>query len=313
MRKVTFVLIVFVLNLSLIGIALSQDEEQYVISIPMLTGMEATSMTGLMEQLVVTLGEKADLNLSSKTLVYDHGESLIDHVKDEFTSGKSHISFVTGIEYAQNLIDGKKDLVPIVTMAINGSDIQKACFYTRTGEYKSVKELKGKIWGGANALPTRVVMYAAGVDEPVESFFSKLIYKTDSPSNELVSMLENKQIDVFATYESVISVAGYLNKKDVFFEPLFCSTIDYTWVFVATPDMPAESISKLKEVMLGAHKDPYFKQFHFMFKMLKGRFKNIDEDSFKEVYDLVLLMGENGWYDEEKAFHKKYGPFKSGK
>jgi len=305
MKNTVYIAFIVLILLSLPSHAHARECD-YVISVPMVEGLEETSLGKYLEQLSEVLSNKLDCNITSKKLVYNYGQRIIDRVRKEFDEGVSDVSYVFGIEYAQYARSGKDDLVPLFTLSIDGRTMMDQCFYVRKGEYSDVSELEGKKWAGALLLPARFLLYSEGIDEPVDEFFGSIRYQTDAPLTGLLDMLESGEIDVFNTFGVIMRLSGELNKKDAFFEPLLCREYDHTWVFVARKGVSPKFIELTRRIMLNAHNDPDFATFSFAFKLLDGHFVPLDDSSIEKINRIVDLAEKGGWFDEQREFAEKY-------
>ena len=281
-------------------------QEVYTLAVPMVDGLDATNMTAYLEKMSVILTKRLGVQIKTRPLVYRYGDSVLDMVMKDFKEGNSDIGYVYGREYAAYRNAKDNAVVPLFTLSMFKSRIMKQCFYTRAGEFKDAGGLRGGKWAGSTYLPARYMLYSAGVDEPLEKFFSSISYESDAPLKNLVDRMKRKEIDVFSTYEVIMNISGELKRKDSFLEPLYCRDYDHTWVFVARREVPVRLLQQIREIVLNAHKDPDFATFKFAFQLIEGKFVEIQEESLDQIGDICRLVEKKGWEAESRAFYKKY-------
>ncbi len=280
--------------------------ERVIVGLPVIKGMEKTSMVDLFTDIVNTVSGKMDVKAIPNIFTYEHDDDVAKIVMDNVESGDSDIIFWTGQDYSEYLDTGKDTLVPLFSLTMMGKTIVDSCIYARKGEIKNISELRGKRWAGTRVSPTRYLLYKEGIDEPVDKFFGSVQFKSDSPITNIVEGLENNEYDAFTSYDTYIGISGMDTKKDKPFEPVVCHEYDNTWTFMASKRLPHEFMEKYRKIMLKSYKDPDFAKFKFAFNMIRGRFipvKNDEVQRIKKIYDLRI---EKGWDREDKKFWKEY-------
>lgn len=281
-------------------------EDTFTVSVPMVEGLEQTTLVKHLENLAVIMGDKLDKKVVSRQIVYSYGDNLLDKVVEEFNAKKSDVAYVYGIDYAMYLNEGKKDLIPLFTLTMDKSPLMKECFFVRKGELEDVSQLRGKKWAASHLFPARYLLYKNGIDEPIDKFFSSVDYVSDAPLSNLVDMLEAKKIDVFSTYSIIMRISGEMNKTDSVVEPLFCDVYDHTWIFVARKDMDPALLAKFRKIMLNSHKDRDFDSFKFAFQVIDGKFAPVSQEDLKVIINIAKLIKEKNWQKEQLDFYKKH-------
>lgn len=304
MRKIA--LILFILTSILIFSVPSPAEDTFTVAIPMVEGLEETTLIKHLENLSLIMGKKLDTTVVSRQLVYSYGDNLLDRVITDFKEKKSDVSYVYGIDYAQYLSEGKRDLIPLFTLTMDKSSLMKECLFIRKGEFTDVEELRGKKWAASHLYPTRYLLYKNGIDEPLDHFFSTIDYMSDAPLYKLVERLTSGDVDAISTYAIIMRLSGELTKKDSTIEPLYCDVYDHTWIFVARKDMDPAFLTKFRKIMLNSNKDKDFDSFKFAFQVIDGKFAPISQDDLKKIIDIAKLIKEKGWIKEQLEFYKKY-------
>lgn len=284
----------------------SAADEKYVFAVPMIEGLEATSIVKHIENLSTIMGKKLNANVKSKQLVYTYGDNLVDRIVNEFRNKKADVSYIYGIDYVQYQKSGGKDFIPLFTLTMDKSSLMRECIYVRKGDVATPADLKGKKWVAAHLIPTRYLLYQKGIDEPLEKFFSSIDYMSDAPLGKMVEKLNNKEIDAFTTYSIIMRISGEETKKDSVVEPLFCDIYDHTWIFVARNDVSPQFVEKIRKIMLNAHKDRDFDTFKFAFQIIDGRFVQIDPDALEKIGKVADVINKKGWKKEQDEFYKKY-------
>ncbi len=289
-----------------------EEHEKYIVGLPMPAGMEKSSIAGLLKDIVAYVGELLGEDTEAKVLVYEYGTDVAKFVEEKMESGEVDVSYLLGNEYAAYLDSGKNNLTPFFTLSMSGQSIMPTCLFAAKGKYKSVEDLRGLRWGGVYTQPTRYLLYKAGIDEPLDKFFSEVKFVSDMPVTGQIEGFDNGDYDVFNTYDVTLRVAGYMNKKDISFEPVSCVDYNYSWIFLYRDGLDEKVMEEFRDLMIGADKDKRFAKFHFAFKMIQGRFGPIDYDELDKVVDIYKLGKKHGWDKEEKKYFKEQSKMKAG-
>jgi hypothetical protein len=309
--KRCFLIVFILMTLTFSGQTFASKSGKFVIGLPMPAGIEKQSgFSDLFDQLVATMAKKMGLQAEILKIPFKDGDNTMKLVLAKVDSGELDMVYFFGLDYAEYLRTGRKDLNPIFVLSVTKRTVRPACIYTRKGAFKNVSDLRGKRWAGSNLVATRYLLYKSGIDEPLDKFFGSVAYVPDFPVTSIVAGFDAGKYDAFTTYDALLRVAGLLTKKGLSFEPLYCEDYDYTWIFLTKKDIPAEFTDNLRKIMLKSDKDPDFAKFQFAFKMVDGKFLPFNEEDFGKVKKINDLIVKEGWREEEKAFYKKYGPNK---
>jgi ABC-type nitrate/sulfonate/bicarbonate transport system substrate-binding protein len=281
-------------------------QAKYTVSLPVIAGMETSSVGKLMIDVVNAIAKKLNLKIDVVKRPYWYDADVPKIVANDFKSKKVDVSFLSGVDYANYLRSGHKDATPIFQLSMSKKTVYNGCLYARKGEAKSLADLRGKKLGTAYVRPVRLIMFKNGVNEPIEKFFGGVSFIPDAPPTAMVDALEKKKIDAFYVIETSIFVAGYTAKKNLTWGPVACTEYDASPIFIARKDVDPNMVQKLQATVINSVKDPAFAQFQFAFKMVDGRFLPFDEKGFQKIAAVNDLVVKNGWDKEEKAFLKKY-------
>lgn len=309
MKRILTIAIVLVMTAATTVFA---EKQSYTVGLPMPSGMEESSIADLLEQLVEHVGIVLEKDMKAEMLVYEYGTDVAELVVEKVESGEVDVSFLLGTEYAAYQDSGKDILMPLFSLSMSGQTIMPTCLFAAKGRYESVEDLRGLRWGGVYIKPTRYLLYKEGIDEPVDKFFSDVEFVSDMPVTGLIDGFENGDYDVFNTYDVTVRVAGFMNKKDISFEPVSCVDYNHSWVFVYRKDLDPDVMNEFRDLMLGADKDNRFAKFQFAFKMIQGRFLPLDMEEINEVVEIYEFEKKQGWNEEEEKYFEKRVKMKAG-
>ncbi|HOX29267.1 MAG TPA: PhnD/SsuA/transferrin family substrate-binding protein [bacterium] len=305
MRRIVLLCTLFALLFGACSFA-AESPKKLVFLAPLPAGLESTKMQDIVQGMVTTLAKKISADVVIRKIPYKQGEKVAYEVRKQLEAGKADISFMSGTDYAEAVLKGSKGLVPMFIMTINQNPVTNYCLYARKGEFTDVTQMKGKKWGGVGIVPTRYLLSTKGVNSPLDKYFSSIRFIQDSPPNNIVSLLQKKEIDVFISADTGIWLSGMLRQKDAIFEPVYCAPAETNIIFIARSSLDGALIEELKKIMFNAHKDKDFAQFKFAFQMVNGKFVPVDQASLQVPMKVMKLAIKNGWLKEDMAFFNKY-------
>ncbi|MEW5945878.1 MAG: hypothetical protein AB1742_06730 [bacterium] len=217
-----------------------------------------------------------------------------------------HFMFVLDEDYHKLRSNGL-DILPLCTFTIDKKKRYDYCLYAKkTEKVDSIDRLRNLTWGGSYMYwPTRYVLSGNGVDEPLESFFKKLVYYADDEWDYLAKEVVEGRVDIFTG----LTQSEYLRRQS---DPRFgeirrvaCAPGFVNTLLVTRTTTDPELIATAREILLRAHKDEDFRDFRFFFYAIKGNFVPVTEKDLEPSKALIAKVEKSGWLDEQYRFINK--------
>lgn len=278
----------------------------YKFFVPISEGLSMGSLSNVLKDLAKTAQAKTGIQIQVVDYTYAKGEDVMSKLVDMFKKGDIDFAYMFSQDFIKYAKTGDNTIVPFFTITLFDKNYAEMCVYTRKDDnLKTLQSLKGSIWGGAHTVAMRYILYKNGIDQPVDKYFSRMVFINDSNTAAMLDALLDHQIDaaVMASFQTGMVRAN--NKKYNALAETNCTEYEHNWVFVHRRDLDKDVAAKLKKTFLNAHKDRDFSKFHFLMKAIQGHFVDIAIKDLKTTKDIVDLAQDNGWYDEEKAFISK--------
>jgi ABC-type phosphate/phosphonate transport system substrate-binding protein len=267
------------------------------------------STESLMKRLAEIVSKKVGRPFVVDKTNLQAGKNRLDMVLGKFKSKEADLSYLPSMIYAENR--AKIDAVarPIATITIENKTHSDVCLYVRKSDnITKVSELKGKKWGGNILYQSRLALHDNGFDMPVDKFFSELHYYSDADYKVWVQALLSGKIDTFAHLPSTMRIVMSSSEGGMKIAPIGCVENDHNWIFFVRRGISDDFVQKLATTLFDAHKDKDFKEFGFVFTMLKGHFAPFQESNLTRTIQIKDMVKKGHWRDEEAAFNKKYAP-----
>jgi ABC-type phosphate/phosphonate transport system substrate-binding protein len=284
------------------------NARDYVLMLPVVKGLSMGSLSRLMDDFTKVMSAKLNVKFTMKEYSYPKGYKVSMDLLQQAKAGKADFLYMDSIEYLLNKKEIDKVLTPYFTILMLKKNQTDVCAYVKKDSpYKSMKDLKGKTWGGVETLPARYLMYMDGVKTPMAKFFGKLKYVNDADITKPLDAIIAGDIDVYVTSSFIVEMAK--GAKDVYrkdMRELSCETYEHNWIFFHKNDVPEDMAKKVKTALLRAHKDKDFAQFQFLLKAIQGNFADFEFKNMGHTAKVAKLIVDNGWLDEEQAFLKPY-------
>ena len=278
----------------------------YTFFVPISEGLSMGSLSNLLREMGKTAEEKTGIEIEVVDYTYQKGEKVRHKVVDMFQNNNADFGYMFAQDFIKYAKTGDNTIVPMFTITLFNKPYSEFCFYTRKDEnHESLEDMQGLIWGGAHTVAARYILYKNGIDEPLDEFFSNMVFINDSDTAAMMDALLDHQIDVavMASFQTGMVTAN--NKKYNALAETHCTEYEHNWVFVRHRDLPKDLVNTIKKTFLRAHKDRDFAKFHFIMQAIQGHFVDIDIKDLKTTKEIVDLAEEHGWYEEEEEFIEK--------
>ena len=286
--------------------------------LPISRGMAGGSFSKLLDKLAVKLGETTGFSIDYVEEPYTLGFRVNDITFKQMKAGNADITYVNSLEYVEEEKKWDGLFVPAFTLIVNKTYYNEFCMYAKKGSgIKSVAGSRGKVWGGMNTVPTRLLLHENGIDEPLAKFFSSTKFVNESPVTNLIDAQAAGDMDVFTAIKgqmelsgggsSAVPAAGGAEKKNqpITYETIACTEGDHGWIFGFNRKVPQEAILKITKSITSVHSDKNFSEFQFMFMAIKGKFAKFNPENLKRTREIAALKKKLGWDKEMAEFFKK--------
>ena len=130
---------------------------------------------------------------------------------------------------------------------------------------------------------------------------------SDNPPANLLDALIEEKIDVFVLQDFMVDMV--LNGQPKYskkVEKIKCKQFDHNFIFVYRKGVSKKVLKKVQSNFLNAHKDKDYRQFHFLFKAINGKFVKFKSKNLKTTKAILKKANKEGWFEQEKEFQKKY-------
>ena len=271
--------------------------------------MAGQSTESLMKRLAEIITKKLGQPFVIDKLNLKPNENRLELTLSKFKKKEADFSYIPSMVYTENQKRVDELARPIATMTIDNKTHSSVCFYVRKGDnITKVAGLKGKKWGGNVLYHSRLVLHDNGFDMPVEKYFGEMKYYPDTDYKIWIQALLSGKIDTFANLPSTMRIVLPGVEGGIKIVPVGCVENDYNWIYLVRRGIPDSFATKLSSVLFKAHKDKDFKEFGFVFAMLKGHFAPFESADLERTRQISDMVKKGHWKDEEKAFIKKYAP-----
>lgn len=293
--------------------AAAAGKEKLNVFIPVNESMVGSSLTKLLREFCVTLGEHTGFDVNVEIVPYRFVQESGRMSYEALKEGRADITiFSSSIGYVQLENKVRAIATPAFTISFDKSKHFKECIYVERGSgIEEAGGLEGKIWGGTNTIPTRLLLHENGIDRPLSEFFSGMEFVFDSPPSNLVDALAEGSIDCFTANEHQLFMGGGIgggkneSGEKIEIDSVDCTQGEHNWIFVISKDLPDSDIAKLTKKTVNAHKDKDFNKFRFMFMAIKGNFELFEDKELERTREIAELIEKHGWEKENAEFHEK--------
>lgn len=288
------------------NVAFSSREKEFVATFPVHNEYKISYIQQFFEGIDSIIEKKLGVPVKIQEYPYSYLDEPVAGILDLMNEGKTDFAMIYPVEYHYYLMDHKTNAIPIFVLEMNGNKYAKMCLYTRKEDnITDIKQLKGKTWGGARTRNVRYLLYKEEIDDPVDEYFGKMVFITDSQPKLHVESLLKKEIDVFTLPDVNIKLFLGGNKKDM--EKIRvsgCEEYLNSWLFVVRKDVPVEIREKAKDIFLNLHDDPDFGQFRYSLRVIKGKFTEVTVSDIYDAMKSAVAYKNHGWLKEEMDFLK---------
>lgn len=289
-------------------VSLAKKKKKYVFMIPVLKGLSMGAVSKMMDDFTKIISKKMGLTVEMQEYQYKKGTKPAKSIIKKVKAGKVDFTYFNGLEYVMNkkLVD--KYMKPMFTITMLNKPTSEVCAYVlKDKNFKELKDLKGKRWGGTDTIPTRWLIYTQKSKSPLKKYFGKMVYINDTNASDALDALLAGKIDVYVSQKHIVemmrnSKADYTQK----ITPLVCADYEHNWVFFYEKDADESVVKEFRGRMLNVHKDKDFAQFKFLLTAIKGHFVPYESDQLKTTIKIAKLAKKYDWDKEEKSFLSKY-------
>jgi len=295
--------------------ALAQESYGPVrVLIPVTGGLEKGSLSKLMQDVAGIIEKESGYKFVYSEATYRMGDDDSKLVADAFRAKKAEMTYIRSYELISREDEWKGLFKPAFMFIFDGTNSQEECFYVlEKSGMKTIKDLRGKTWGGSRTYVPRLILHENGIDEPLSQFFGNTKYVEDAPPAKSIQALRNGTIDVVSVNKHHLAIggAGVMSEGDdkeksmLKYKAIACAPGELNWVFAFRKDVPDDVVQKITKVFVTAHKSEAFKPIRFIFTAIKGGFSSIKESDFKRTRELAALTKKFGWDKEQVVFTKE--------
>ena len=286
------------------SVARAQEEINFFL--PISEGLAGGTFSDMLEKMGKKVTEHTGIKFNYTEESYKHGFHISDElVYKRLKSGETNMTYVVGSEYVADQTKWDEIFRPAFTIVMNGKNYDEYCLFGRKGEIKSVADTKDKVWGGMSTIPTRLLLYENGIDEPLSEYFSKMVYVNESPVTNYITALEKGEIDVFVAINGQLMLSKNNKNEKLVHEKITCVEGPIGWIFGFRKDVSEDVAKKITRTLLDVHKDPDFSEFHFMFYAIKGNFELFKPKYLEKTKEIFKMVKDKGWDKEEEEYREK--------
>ncbi|MFH1538023.1 MAG: PhnD/SsuA/transferrin family substrate-binding protein [bacterium] len=235
-------------------------------------------------------------------------EEVLENAKGMVESGEIDAA-VADVVVMMNLGEHDIPLIPLITMEVGGSTSYNDCFFVRKADKdKPLEDFRGSVISGWGFDSMRKILFDAGMDEPVDSFFGE-VRRLDGMHPKWIIALDKGEIDGFMAGIVGMGVAIATNpvvaKK---ITSLACADGLKPFPAIAVREnLPVDAKKKLIDAFMSkAGRKDLNKKFLFLTKNLRWKFKPASGDwdkMFRNYRELREFAAEKGW-DKEPYWGK---------
>jgi len=287
--------------------------DKYVVALPVVEGLSVGSMPKLVKDVVNVMNKNTGLNFEVNEIKYKKGEleSIFLRSFKEVKDGKADFLYVVSpIQYIKYKAQVDALMTPVFAVQLDGKRSSNVCAYVKKDSpYKSLADLKGKVWGGVHTMEARALMNAQGINTPMAGYFKDLVFVDDAVLTQPFDALRSGKIDVNTTVSYIANMILNANKEySSSIREIGCTEYEHNWMFLAKKTVPKDVVEKIKKELLSAHKNKDYAQFKVLMMAVKGRFVEFEPSALEHTAQLAALSKKYGWEKEEQDFVKKERP-----
>ena len=306
--KKRVVMVLVVMFAAAVSMRAAAQQKSYTIVMPgtfAVSGKSKSQMQVFSEEITKALEKVVGVPIKLQTTNLAE-EEFIKYAISGLVSKQIDVSGFSADWYVSLSPQMREKFPPLLAIMVNGKKNMNYCYYVRKSDnIKSLNQLRGKTFATYTYIDSRYLLYKAGIDEPLDKFFGKMVYRlTVAP--ELMKDLVDKKIDTFDTWDFSVETARNVDPKFKDIQPLGCREYGMNVFMIYRNDLDSATIDKLRKAALNWKKDPRFNNVKIFFVAIKGGVFIPAEKDFELSFDVNKLAEDRHWKDERKAFIKKY-------
>ncbi|HOO57502.1 MAG TPA: PhnD/SsuA/transferrin family substrate-binding protein [bacterium] len=232
-----------------------------------------------------------------------------DQVIEMLVNGSANMAFIIQTTYAKALHQGA-NLVPIANVEFHGTQNDTICIYAidekfQPGNPESLRNSKIGLNSFFDWIFLQQYISDSGSSDKTRDYFDKVL-KSHSDQSALMALVF-KKFDAVVMDGLSFSMASKTDKRFKNIRKLDCIGEFPTRPVVFNSKLPADLIKRFTASLKKIHRDPDFKEFHFLFIATNARFNNINAAAYKPMCDTYLHALDTGWirdYDKWEAEQK---------
>lgn len=271
-----------------------------------ISGKSKNQMQSFTEEIIKVISDVVDTDIELSISPYN--EEM--YIKDAMTKlMKKEVEFVgfSGDWYSKFNENSRKKFPIFFALQYKKNINQHYCLYVRKSDnIKTVEQLRGKKFGGYIFKDARYLLYKAGIDEPLQNFFSGFSAHT-APYVDFMTELVDNKIDVFASWEFNVNTSKEADPRFKDIVPMACDYYSLNPMVLYRGDMDPEIVNKAKAAIYNWEKDKRFEKFRMFFMMIDGGVAEVTEKDLKHTLDIEELVQKGKWEDDRKEILRLYG------
>jgi ABC-type phosphate/phosphonate transport system substrate-binding protein len=268
------------------------------------SGKSKSQMTVFAEEIAKALSEVIGepINLQTTNLAE---EDFMKFAVAGLASKKIDVAGFNADWYAKFSPQMREKFPPLLGLLVNGKKSMNYCYYVRKEDgIKSIEQLKGKTLVTYTYRDPRYLLYKAGIDQPLEKYFGKVLYEIGVAPEYMKDLVEGK-VDTFVSWDFLVDTARGVDPRFKNIQQLACKEYGLNSFMIYRGDLDHATIEKLQKAALNWDKDSHFKNVKFFFVAIKGGVFIPQSSDFDLSYAIDKLSVDRGWDAERKAFIKK--------
>ncbi len=291
------------------GLVAVAQQKSFTIVMPgtfAVSGKSKSQMQVFAEEITKALSQVAGAPIELQTTNLAE-EDYMKFAISNLVSKKIDVAGFSADWYAGLSPQMREKFPPLMGIMVNGKKNMNYCYYVRKSDnIKSIDQLRGKTFSTYTYIDGRYLLYKAGIDEPLDKFFGKVVYNL-GVAPEYMKALVDKKIDTFDTWDFMVETARSVDPKFKDIVPLACNEFGMNSFMIYRKDLDPAVIDKLRKAALNWKKDPRFSNVKMFFVAVKGDVFVPTEKDFQLSYDVDKLSTTRKWNEERRAFLKKNG------
>lgn len=264
-------------------------------------GVSAAQIDALYDKVSQIVMKKTGIKIEFVTA--EDSDEIIERLK----SGEVQMASLESQVYI-DAIESNVPIRPVLNFTIKKKQYTPICIFVRkdSPEAEGLESLRGKrltLYGSWDWAYLQKYLVDNGIEENVTDYFSKVLFGTNAQS-ELYSLVF-KKADVMVASESSFIMESRLDKRFKKIMKLECMGDYPNGPTVVRTDVDEEDVETLSKMLLNAHKDKDFKEFHMYFIAGEGHFTRVNAEYYEPFQERIAAAREAGWFEDYEKWKEQ--------